>query len=230
MEIWAGGRPGRRGAYISIRTEDSPVEEPDSDFLKRTNVLKMPFASMAGPVYNPREGMAGLCSWALVYEHINDWMGSLLAMAAALQVFETLEIDPSYDEFTGHPENGVRKKPNSIVNAIPGVVQPAGESPSRWTGQEFEEAAELANSLPPVILATSGGRGLTAEFPFGTFSSLLQIDGAQRHPVYGGGLLQLHHFCIRKGRGREMDQALELNEPYLPYRQVRFRTICTGTA
>lgn len=214
----ADGPEGERGFYISIRTEDCPVEELDSHFLQWTNVFKMPFASMAGPVYNPREGMAEFCSWALVYEYISGWMEPLLAMAAALQVFETREVDPSFDKFTGHPEKGVRKEPNNIVNVIPGVVQPAGESPSRWTGQEFEEAAELANSLPPVILATSGRQGLTAEFPFGNFSSLLQIDGAQRHPVYGGGLLQLQYFPVSGKKGEDekwIKKALELNEPYI---------------
>lgn len=212
----ADGPEGERGFYISIRTEDSPVEELDSHFLQWTNVLKMPFASMAGPVYNPRKGVSEFCSWALVYEHISGWMGPLLAMAAALQVFETQEAEPSCDKFTGHPEKGVRKEPSSIVNVIPGVVQPAGESPSRWTGQEFEEAAELANSLPPVILATSGRQGLTAEFPFGNFSSLLQIDGALQHPVYGRGLLQLQYFPVSGKKGEDekwIKKALELNEP-----------------
>ena len=212
----ADGPEGERGYYISVRTEKSRVKDLNSSYLHGINILTMPFASMAGPVYNPQEGVVELCSWALIYEHVSGWMGPMLGMAAALQIFETDDSFRSQDTFRGHPENGVRSEPSEIANVISDMVKSGGEPPSLWSVQEFDEATDLANILPPVLLATGGGQGLSAEFPFGSFSSLLRMEGDQRHPIYGSGLLQLHHFPVRGKPGDDekwIRKALELNEP-----------------
>jgi hypothetical protein len=65
---------------------------------------------------------------------------------------------------------------------------------------------------PPSLCATSGGSGLTVEFPFGNASSLCQLQGDQPHPRYGNGLFILQSFPVDDLTDEEGAKlALELN-------------------
>ncbi|NCC58342.1 MAG: hypothetical protein EOM17_12025 [Synergistales bacterium] len=72
----ADGPSDERGYYISIRTELLKVRSLDPDALKAVSLTLMPFASMAGPVFDPRRGTLDLCSWtavrAFVVTNIDD--------------------------------------------------------------------------------------------------------------------------------------------------------------
>jgi len=171
----ADGPSGERGYYISVRTDMFKARSLDGDALKAINMTLMTFASLAGPVYDPRRGTLDLCSWALVYEEISPWMNILLSIAAAMQIHEAQRLGDKFGDFglenavSGHPENGIREGWDKISDLLPAFISAQGREPSRWTAPEFQHAADLLGNIPPVLLATAGGPGLSAEFPFGTF-------------------------------------------------------------
>ena len=216
----ADGPSGERGYYISIRTELFKVRSLDADALTAVNLTLMPFASMAAPVFDPRRGTLDLCSWALVYEKISPWMNIMLSMAAAIQIYEAHKLGENFSVFgmenavSGHPQNGIRKEQDEMAGLIPSLIQPLGKEPSRWTADEFQEVVDLLGQKSPVLLASAGGPGLSAEFPFGTFSSLCRMAGDQPHPFYGNGLLITHFFPVSGKKGEEekwIRKALSLN-------------------
>lgn len=220
----ADGPSGERGYYISVRTELFKVRSLDGDALKAVNMTLMPFASLAGPVYDPRRGTLDLCSWALVYEEISPWMNILLSIAAAMQIHEAQRLGDKFGDFSlenavsGHPENGIREGWDNISDLLPAFISAQGREPSRWTAPEFQHAADLLGNIPPVLLATAGGPGLSAEFPFGTFSSLCRMSADEPHPFYGNGLLITHFFPVSGKKGEEerwIRKALSLNMPLL---------------
>ena len=220
----ADGPSGERGYYISIRTELLKVRSLDPDALKAVSLTLMPFASMAGPVFDPRRGTLDLCSWALVYEGISPWMNVLLSVAAAIQIYEARRLGDNFSAFgmenavSAHPQNGIRREHDEIAGLVPSMIQPTGKEPSRWPDDEFQKAADLLGQNPPVLMASAGGPGLSAEFPFGTFSSLCRMAADQPHPFYGNGLLVTHFFPVSGKKGEEekwIRKALSLNEPQL---------------
>ena len=220
----ADGPSGERGYYISIRTELYKVRSLDADALTAVNSTLMPLVSMAAPVFDPRRGTLDLCSWALVYEAISPWMNIMLSMASAIQIHEVHKLKDNFFAFgmenavSGHPQNGIHKEQDEMAGLVPLLIQPAGRKPSRWTADEFQEIVDLFGQKPPVILASAGGPGLSAEFPFGTFSSLCRMAGDQSHPFYGNGLLITHFFPVSGKKGEEekwIRKAFSLNEPQL---------------
>lgn len=72
---------GMRGYCISVRTELLKAAKLDADALMAINLTLMPFASMAGPVFDQRTGTLDLCSWVLVHEDNHRYMNALLSVA-----------------------------------------------------------------------------------------------------------------------------------------------------
>lgn len=188
--------------------------------LRRLNALALPFASLAALVHDEEARTLRLVSSVWVHEGNRGWIGPILSIAAMLQLQEAeghagglarfLDGKPHY---SGHPKSGVREKPDEIAGCVENLVRPLGGGPSLWEDAEFVDSCERYMQQPPCLLANAGGSGHTAEFPWGEFSSLLQITAGDRHPAYGSGLLLRQRFPI--GTGDEADlvrTALELND------------------
>jgi hypothetical protein len=213
------GPDGNAGYLISMRTDFLRSLDLNERALTVINSFLMPFASMAGPVYDPETRSLGLCSLVSVHGGIKAWMNPLISVAATMQigearimaelVSEVLDAEPA---ISGHPENGERPEPDELAEVITALVAPRGKQPCQWPVAEFTSAVNQYMQQPPAQLATSGGLGVTVEFPYGDDSSLCRVSGDLPHPRYGNGLFLLQSFPVAKlsdAEGAEL--ALTLN-------------------
>jgi len=212
------GPDGRIGYLIGIRTEMVSELDLTDQALDDVNTGPMRTAVMCGPVYDPDTRCLSLCSLALVHDENASWMRVLLSGAAAMQLTEALLLGPGLAEQLGgehaisaHPEQGLRHEPDEMAFVARGFVQ-EGQEPCRWSAADFDDAVRHYMMQPPSLGASSGGSGLTVEFPYGEGSSLCQVNGDQPHPIYGKGLLVVQRFPFPAGSEREgAELAMSLN-------------------
>lgn len=195
------GPDGQVGYLVSVRTELLRSIHLGDREVGAINALLMPFASMAGPVYDEKAKTISLASLVRVYDDICEWMNPLIGVAAALQIGEARIMGPALasalgaeEAVSGPPGRGIRPEPDELAEIIAKLIAPLGVVPSRWSAAEFQVAADRYVKRPPALTAIAGGAGLTVEFPYGSQSSLCQMDAGQPHPRYGNGLLVLHSF------------------------------------
>lgn len=205
---------------IRVRTEYLDCVSLDEKTLNVIGAILMPFASMAGPVYDPSTRRLSLSSMVRVHEGIREWMAPLISMASVLQVGEVRIVGPQLAELlegtrfatSGHPQNGLRSRPDEMADIIASLIAPAGKRPPHWTEREFSSAVKNCMMRPPSLGASAGGTGLTVEFPYGDFSSLCQMKSDEKHPRYGHGLHVRQSFPVKVGGDVEgLRLALELN-------------------
>jgi hypothetical protein len=211
---------------VSVRTEVLRGLELTERNLAAINALIMPFAAMAGPVYDEETGTLSLASLVRVHDEIAGWINPMIGVAAALQLAEARVAAADWarelraeEAVSGHPEHGRRDTPDELVNVVPSVVIPSGQSPSLWKPAEFEEAVARYMQQPPALMASAGGPGLTVEFPYGDMSSLCRMNADTRHPRYGSGLHVMQSFPLPGiSQSEGIRRALELNATELAYR------------
>ena len=122
-------------------------------------------------------------------------MRLILGMAAALQLGEARSKGEAVARATGAelaesapPGSGLREPVDEMACITENLVIPLGAQPSRWGEEEFQWVLEQFMQKPPAVLATGGGAGFTAEFPFEGWTSLMEGAGDLQHPDYGSGL------------------------------------------
>jgi hypothetical protein len=112
-----------------------------------------------------------------------------------------------------------------MLGIIETTFVPAGNEPSPFKQAEFDRL--VAMETPPWVLATGGGPGLTAEFPFtgdrpaawlratgsedGPETALLKVNAAERHPQLGSGALLRLDLPIRVPEDGAARPAMTLN-------------------
>ena len=198
------GPDGDTGYLISVRTDFLRNLELTPEAAVKINALLMPFASMAGPVYDDRTRDLRLCSLVRVHREIGPWMNRLISVAAVLQIAEARIMAPALakalnaqEAVSGHPQHGVRPMPDEMAEIVTTLIAPVGKEPCKWHPSEFQEAVDQYMQRPPSLLASSGGLGFTVEFPYGEDqSSLFRVKANQPHPRYGNGLFQLQSFPV----------------------------------
>ena len=188
------------------------------------SAFMMPFASMAGPVHDATTGRLLLSSLVRVHEGIRSWMAPLISTAAVLQVGEARYWGPQLQKLipgtrlakSGPPGRGLRPSPDELAEIATNLIAPLGQRPSAWKAKEFEDAVVKHMQAPPSLIATSGGDGLTVEFPFGEASSLLLMKADEMHPGYGRGLHVRQSFKVKVAdEFSGVRLALELNQQEL---------------
>jgi hypothetical protein len=214
---------GMRGYLISVNTDvliSTQINEGELDIL---NNLIMKNASMSGVVYDENLQTLKLHSLLRVHEAIADWMNPLISVASTLQIAEAnrygqelINYFPGELAVSGHPENGIRNKPDEMAGVVQSLFAPIGKEPCHWQEQEFESAVQDYMQRPPSICASNGGLGLSVEFPFDNQSSLCEFKGTETHPVYGNGLFIKHSFPPLDLSNKEgVNLALSLNKSSL---------------
>lgn len=195
------GPHGEHGYLIRIKTELLRSLTLNSRALEVINAALMAFASMAGPVYDEQTRTLSLCSQVWIHDEIAYWMQLFLSVAAVLQIGEARIMGPFLVEqlhaemsLSGPTGRGLRPKPDEMAEIIATLIGPMGRKPSRWTEDEFQDAVDRYMNEPPALLATLGGPGCAVEFPWGTRSSLCQLEADTPHPRYGNGLFLLQSF------------------------------------
>jgi hypothetical protein len=93
-------------------------------------------------------------------------------------------------------------------------VKAEGQSPSQYAGEEMEQL--VATFQQPLCVAANGDKiGLTAEFPYPGYTSLLRLDTTEKHPRAGNGLSVLLRIPEYTNDAATARHALELNEAEL---------------
>ncbi|MCW1957354.1 MAG: hypothetical protein KIH64_002155 [Mycobacterium sp.] len=199
------GPDGQTGYLIRVRTD--MVDDLDLTDRAADDICTGPMqtAALAGPVYDAATRRLSLCSLTLVHDENAQWMRILLSAAAAIQLTEAMLLGPGLAEQLGgapavsaHPDSGLREVPDEIALSAR-VFAEDGQAPCRWTAEDFDEAVQLYMMQPPSLGASSGGNGLTVEFPYGGGSSLCQMGCEDPHPLYGSGLFILQRFPFSAG-------------------------------
>lgn len=213
------GPDGETGYVIEIRTDVAKDVDLSESVLRFLDLFSMQCCTMAAPIYDFKSKSISLRSSVRVHDGIAGWMNPLISVAAALQAFEAKSLGSSLASHAGcsvaespHPSSGFANSPDEIMDLEAELFMPHGEQPSRWLASEFSEAVRKYMQGPPSVMSTDGGQGLTAEFPFGDSTSLLRLQGDQRHPSYGSGLLVLQSFPIPVASELEgIQKAFEFN-------------------
>ena len=205
----------------------------ETDFARGVDLAKAPelldiymsTATLCGFVYDEQKRTLTLSSALRVHGGTWRWMAGLLSVTAMVQATEAHFFGHQIGQALGgssatsnHPTSGQREEPDVLVSSFPKVVTAEGQKPSRWTEPEFDAALRDYMQRPPSLLATGGGRGATAEFRYGGFSSLLRMAGDAAHPRLGNGLMLLHSFPVAhlgKSPASLRQLALSLNKTEL---------------
>ena len=198
------GPDGEIAYLISIRTDVLQSLELDDRAVSLIGASIMPFASMAGVVYDAVHRTLNLCSLVRVHAGIAKWMRPIISVAAILQINEAQSMAVGLAQAmnataatSAHPTNGNRPEPDEMAQLVPGLVKPIGREPCKWQAEEFQDAVDDYMQGPPSLMANGGGLGFTVEFPYGGFSSLCQAKGDQPHSIYGNGLFVRQVFPVR---------------------------------
>ncbi len=200
------GPDGQVGYYISVRTEVLKSLHLGDDERELLNASLMPFASMAGPVYDETSGVLSLCSLVRVYSQIAEWMNPLISVASVLQIGEARILGPSLakvlnaeEALSGPPGREMRHEPDEMAEIIDNLIAPLGATPSRWGPEEFEEVVNTYMTQPPVLSAKAEGAAFKVVFPYGDGLSSCEVMADQPHPRYGNGLLVVQSFPLLDG-------------------------------
>lgn len=209
---------------IRVQTELLSDVTMNERTAKVLSTFMMPFASMSGPVHNTATNQILLSSLVRVHEGSRSWMAPLISMAAVLQVGEARKLGPQLQQLlprtklalSGPPGRGLRPSPDEMAEITGNLIFPLGQRPAAWKPTEFKDAVDQHMQAPPSLMATSGGEGLTVEFPFGEASSLCQMKSDEKHPGYGRGLHVRQSFAVRTvDEFSGVQLALELNQQEL---------------
>ncbi len=156
------------------------------------------FATVATPVCDVPHRKIQLYTSVFVHQETFDWIiEKLFAPSAIIQVIEAETMAEVLGNRLGavadqsvHPSSGARVEPDDMLNLVRDIVAPRGARRSPWADtDEFARIAEMLNHTN--CYANAGRDGLTAEFPFGSDTCLLQAVGDTEHPRLGSGLLLL---------------------------------------
>jgi hypothetical protein len=76
-----------------------------------------------------------------------------------------------------------------MLNVLEHIVVPLGAHRSAWEGEELEWTSEIVRGGLYTVLATGDAKGLSAEFPFQSGTSLLTVTTEVSNPQLGNGAL-----------------------------------------
>jgi hypothetical protein len=148
-----------------------------------------------------------------------DWVRRLFAFVTAVQAADAQVKAPMLAAVTNatvaasaHPSSGPRPDIDDTNNILEDIVAPMGREPSRWAGDDMEQALEVISTAPFNFLATGGPDGLTAEFPFQSKTALLRARTQSPHPQLGNGLLLLLSLPMTVDSAEGTQLAHELNQ------------------
>lgn len=159
-------------------------------------------------VYDPNEMRIRLHATFYVHRQNVEWSKRLFMLVAGLQVsYAHMKaggashlFDGSEPDTSPHPGNGFRQKSDEILGVIDQAIIPESDNAEPIGVGEFRQAADC---LSQQMLATCGGGGMTAEFPFsgdepailrfgkgmGVVTALFRAFSRKRHSLLGKGLL-----------------------------------------
>lgn len=198
---------GMRGVRVVVETDvgtgaptDPRLRTPDdplADFLATYNT-----ASSLSAFARHLDGQITLAASMIVHPDTERWVPRTLMGIMGIQAFEAGEAsdglglllpEPAY---SAHPTSGQRTVPDELVDGVVKVLEFAAAAP--LPGLEvFQPLADMLNEGGCMSFADDAG--LSAEIPFGSETSLLQVTTDIEHGRYGRGVsIVLHVPCPEK--------------------------------
>ena len=184
----ASDRPALVRIHIVTEFIGLPSEPGDWPKQLRDDLLMISGASLWGGLMFKEEMEGSLCLGCAVSAHEGNvgYLPLVLfrAMAAQAAVREALfasEIAPGLSEFPGSETAGdMQELAESIQLMLSSAdsERPVGvDADMAFLTEQFQEF--------PCLMCNGDEAGLSAEFPFGKETSLLRIDTAAEHPIFG---------------------------------------------
>jgi hypothetical protein len=221
QRIWAEPGVDDRGfrlyrLYAAAELFDG-FENTDEQVVVLNHLTKyMTLSGIVAPKRRP--GRIELVASVYVHEEIVDWARLLFGTAVVMQAAEAAFIAgelPSTESaglrpvISAHPQSGPRTEMDDMLNIF-NRVNAEGQSPSRYAGVEMEQLV-AALQQPPCVEANGEKTGLTAEFPYPGYTSLLRLITTEKDPRAGNGLFVLLTIPEGKNDVATARQALETN-------------------
>ena len=225
-----GGPGGAVGYVIRVRTDVLRDVELDDPTLSAINGSTMCFASMAGLVYDEDARTLSFSSLARVWDQNEAWLNPFIGMAAVLQIGEARMLAPQLTTqvgaevlLSGHPDHGMRARPDEMADVIESLIIPTGSGPAVWGAEEFEKTVKEYLAEPVKIVATPDGDGFIVEVPLGDTSSRCQVLPGASHPLYRNGLLIMQQLPLAPPTEPEgVRLALTLNDIELAHEPLGY--------
>jgi hypothetical protein len=203
--------------YASAELFDGFEDTDEQVLLLNHLTTYMTLSGIVAPKRRP--GRIELAASVYLHEEIFDWIRTLFGAAVPMQAAEAAFIAgelPSTESAglrpvtSAHPQSGPRTEMDDMLNVFK-FVNAQGQSPSRYAGEEMEQLVSMFQR-PPCVLATGDKTGLTAEFPYPGYTSLLRLMTTEKDPRAGNGLFVL--LTIPEGRNdvATARRALETNK------------------
>jgi len=190
---------------------------PSAENLKKLNALST-LASLSGFARDGRSpDRIQLATSMYVHSKTVEWVTRLFGFAVAIQAAQAqiqgslvADLVGAEPDISPHPLAGFRREADDMLNVIPDLVVPTGEGKSKWGKTDFNVVLQ-AFTEQGFMCSGGDGLGLTAEFPFLSFTSLFQAVIDEPHPQLGNGLL-LRLTLPSKPDGDPYERVLYLNE------------------
>jgi hypothetical protein len=197
QKIWADPPLEDREIPITrVHAETDFLKYPDSkaeidNYLARA----MMTASLNGYVVDRSKAPIRLRCNAFIHKENQMWLRELFELAVIMQMVEAettvenisqmLKLEPDY---SCHPQSGLRKEPDDMLNILDQLVIPEGKKSFDRIGEaQFSFVSEFLNNQN--IFSTASESDLSGYVPFGRDLSLLYVTSDEVHPLLGHGIL-----------------------------------------
>jgi len=184
----ASDRPALVRIHILAEFIGLPSELSDWPEDLRDGLLTISGASLWGGLMFNEEMEGSLCLGCAVSAHEGNvgYLPLVLfrAMAAQAAVRETLfasEIAPGLSEYPGGETAGDMRE---LAESIMLMLSSSDSEMPDGLGTDMDTLNEQFQGFP-CLMCNGDEAGLSAEFPFGEETSLLRIDAAAEHPIFG---------------------------------------------
>ncbi|MBI3224359.1 MAG: hypothetical protein HYZ39_04790 [Mycolicibacterium cosmeticum] len=192
--------------------------------------------TLSALVWDPETGTIADCCTVTVHQDNANWMGKILATAAALQntaahsrAHPLARACGGRPAETQHPSSGARPEMDDILNVATEVIVPMGREPSRFAGG-------LCSAIEPFLVEHSSQRhwfgtvdqtGATVEVPFTGSrplmfqdpkvsdtrleTALVRVFTETPHPEAGNGALVITQLPLSPGADLAVTLSNDLN-------------------
>lgn len=168
----------------AIRAVKKPQSQVDGILGELNSV-----AVASAMVFDPSEESVKFWTAATVHEDNAEWMTRLLTSCTILQAIEATRRAESFATILdGEPDySGSREEPDEMLTVLDTVFLPQGQNASPWRGSA--EMTQIRDMLNQANCVSMGDEiGLTAEFPFGDATSMMQVKTDEDNPTIGSGV------------------------------------------
>jgi hypothetical protein len=180
---------------LHARTDLLRSFEPSDENLAKLNAFAA-FATTSGFLVDEQQSRVQLAASMYAHDETSEWVRKAFGLVVAMQAADAqikaamlAELTESEVDASSHPVSGPRPDLDEMLNVLEHIVVPRGAHRSEWEGEELEWTTEIVRRGLYTVLATGDAKGLSAEFPFQSCTSLLTVTTEVSNPQLGNGAL-----------------------------------------